>query len=315
MTTSPVDADARTLAELARDLLDHPSVAAVLAIARAEDVGDPVRGDVTTESVIDAGHRTRAAITAREAGIAAGLALVPRVIEVFESSVRFDPVRSDGDRIAVGDVLARLEGPTGEILLIERTVLNIVGHASGIASRTAEYVDAIEGTGAVVCETRKTLPGLRRLQKYAVRCGGGHLHRFGLHDAALYKDNHLAALPPGPLDETLGPALARARTGGDLRFVEVEVDTLEQFDELLRLPEDAVDIVLLDNMDPATMREAVTRRDATRPRWQLEASGGITLDTIRTKAESGVDRISVGALTHSVRNLDVGLDAESEISP
>ena len=147
------------------------------------------------------------------------------------------------------------------------------------------------------------------MQKYAVRCGGGHLHREGLHDAALYKDNHLAALGSGPLDLTLRPALERVRAGTPLRFVMVEVDTLEQLQELLRLEESLVDIVLLDNMPPPMLRQAVAMRDAERPRWLLEASGGITREAIASIAAAGVDRISIGGLTHSVRCLDIGLDA------
>ena len=172
-------------------------------------------------------------------------------------------------------------------------------------------MEAVAGTGAVICDTRKTTPGWRPLEKYAVRCGGGTLHRLSLADAALYKDNHLAGLPPGRWAQTLATAIRSVRSEHELRFVEVEVDTTEQLEAVFDLPAGLVDIALLDNMTPETLRAMVARRDAAAPHLQLEASGGVTLDTVRTIAESGVDRISVGALTHSATSLDVGLEAEA----
>ncbi len=301
------DPNALSLPELARRLVDHPATVRLLEAAREEDLGEC--GDVTSRSVIPAARRMRAAITAREPGVVAGLAVVPEICRVFRSGVTLEPALDDGDRCDAGQRLGVLEGPVRGVLGVERTVLNLLGQLSGVATTTHRHVELCVGTRAVVCETRKTVPGMRRLQKYAVRCGGGHLHRLGLHDAALYKDNHLAALPPGPLDETLVPALRRVRDEGPLRFVMVEVDTMEQLEELLRIDEELLDLVLLDNMPPETLRRAVERRDALRPRWRLEASGGITRETIASIAATGVDRISVGGLTHSVRCLDVGLDA------
>lgn len=295
------------LPELARRVLEHPSTARLLEAAREEDLG--AGGDVTSASVIDPGLHGRAAVVAREPGVIAGLAFVPAVLEAFGTSVAMHAERADGDRCDRGDRLAVLEGPVVDLLTVERTVLNLLGQLSGVATATHAHAQLLVGTSAVVCETRKTVPGMRRMQKYAVRCGGGHLHREGLHDAALYKDNHLAALGPGPLDRTLRRALERVRAGSPLRFVMVEVDTLEQFDELLRLEESLVDIVLLDNMPPPMLQQAVAMRDERRPRWRLEASGGITREAIAAIAAAGVDRISIGGLTHSVRCLDVGLDA------
>jgi nicotinate-nucleotide pyrophosphorylase (carboxylating) len=204
-----------------------------------------------------------------------------------------------------------VSGSLRHMLAIERTLLNIVGRLSGIATLTRQYVESITGTKAVICDTRKTTPGMRNLEKYAVRCGGGTLHRIGLYDAALYKDNHLALIPAAQLAETVAVAAKQARTRNDVRFVEVEVDSLKQFHELLRIEPGVIDIVLLDNMSPSNMREAVKIRDTANPALQLEASGGVNLETVRAIAESGVDRISVGALTHSVTCLDVGLDVRA----
>jgi nicotinate-nucleotide pyrophosphorylase (carboxylating) len=307
------DPNSLTLADLARRVVEHPSTERLLQAAREEDLGD--RGDVTSRSIIREGATTRTVLRSREPGVVAGLAVIPAVLDVFRARARFVARAADGDRCDRGDVLGEFEGSTRDILTVERTVLNLVGQLSGVATATRGYVDLVTGTRAAVCETRKTVPGMRALQKYAVRCGGGQLHRLGLHDAALFKDNHLAALPRGPLDQTLVPALDRVRESGDLRFVMVEVDTLEQFEELLRIDADLLDIVLLDNMPPKTLQQAVARRDQERPRWRLEASGGITRETIAAIAASGVDRISVGALTHSVRCLDVGLDTLVAVEP
>jgi nicotinate-nucleotide pyrophosphorylase (carboxylating) len=187
-------------------------------------------------------------------------------------------------------------------------MLNYLTLLSGTATAAAQFVDAVRGTKAAICDTRKTIPGLRTLQKYAARCGGATLHRIGLFDAALFKDNHLAGFGGDSLAVRAREAATRARASGSAAFVECEVDTLAQLDELLAIEEGVLDLILLDNMDPGSLAEAVRRRDARAPWITLEASGGVRLDTVRRIAASGVDRISVGAITHSATALDLGLD-------
>ncbi|MFK7960518.1 MAG: carboxylating nicotinate-nucleotide diphosphorylase [Phycisphaerales bacterium] len=306
---TPADAgDPRGLQRLGQAMANAAATARLLDVARDEDLARA--GDVTTASVIPEAAEDALVMRSRADGVVAGLVLLEPVVRAFDAKLHVELLASDGDRVAPGDVLARIRGPVRGILTVERTMLNLVSHLSGIATRTREAVDAVRGTKAAICDTRKTIPGMRHLQKYAVVCGGGTSHRAGLHDAALFKDNHLAALPDGPLNETLRPALIKAGLREGLRFVMVEVDTLQQLDELLQIEDDFIDIILLDNMSPETMANAVARRNARRPRWQLEASGGITPEAVRAVAESGVDRISLGALTHSVTCFDVGLDAE-----
>jgi nicotinate-nucleotide pyrophosphorylase (carboxylating) len=219
-------------------------------------------------------------------------------ISALDPAAEFQPGCSDGDRVAAGAVLARVEADARALLSAERTALNLLGRLSGVATLTAAYVAAVEGTGARIADTRKTTPGLRALEKYAVRCGGGLNHRFGLDDAILIKDNHVAACGG------IGPALERARAAaGHLVQVEIEVDSLVQLDEALPY---APDVIMLDNFSLADLRTAVAR---TGGRVRLEASGGVNLQTVRDIAETGVDVISVGALTHSAPVLDIGLDA------
>ena len=314
MTPPPIDLNQLSLDEVADQLVRIDATRALLELARAEDLGSS--GDVTSTALYgdeQAGGTPSSdcivRVVAREAGIVAGLPLIAMVADAFGMPAAVNLQSADGSPCAPGQTLATLAGPGLALLTVERTMLNLVGRMSGIATMTRTYVDAVQGTGAVICETRKTTPGLRGLEKYATRCGGAHLHRLGLYDAVLIKDNHLAALESGPLEETLRPALERAAASGPHRFVMVEVDTLSQFESLLCLPSDLIDIVLLDNMSTQELRDAVGMRDQHQPKWKLEASGGITLETIRAVAECGVDRISVGAITHSVRCLDVGLDA------
>ena len=304
------DLNALALDELLDALAPPARRAALLRVARDEDLADGI--DVTTESV-RALHdqRTVATVTARRCGVVAGLALIDEVIRAFDAPLTVTLHAADGASIDAGADVATLSGPAAAVLTVERTLLNLVGHLSGIATLTRAYVDAARGTNAVICETRKTLPGLRGLEKYAVRCGGGTLHRVGLHDAALYKDNHLAHLDAAAWTDALADAIRRARANVALRFVEVEVDTLAQLDALLGLDAGLVDLVLLDNMTPAQLRDAVAQRDTRQPSIGLEASGGITLDAIPAIAATGVDRISVGALTHSAGSFDFGLDIAS----
>ncbi|MHC4948229.1 MAG: carboxylating nicotinate-nucleotide diphosphorylase [Planctomycetota bacterium] len=302
------DLNALPLDGLFAELTADGSLDRLLGAAVAEDLGEA--GDVTTLALDGMDAPVRAAVVAREAGVAAGLAAVPAALAAFDASLAWTPGVSDGAAVAAGRRLGGLDGPRSDLLRVERTLLNLLGRLAGVATLTRRYVDAVAGTGAVVCDTRKTTPGLRRLEKYAVRCGGGTLHRLGLSDGVLIKDNHLAGVGVGALAETVAAAARRARAlAAPLRFVGVEVDTLDQLDAVLSIAgADAPDLVLLDNMTPDALREAVRRRDAARSAARLEASGGVTLETVRAIAETGVDRIAVGALTHSAPALDVALD-------
>ena len=300
------DLNALTLPQLFTALAADGSLDRLLSAARAEDLGEI--GDVTTRSIIHDEWDVRAVGVARQAGTVAGLAVIPRLLESFDCDARFEAVASDGEACAAGQVLWRLLGDLRPILAVERTMLNLIGRLSGIATLTRCYVEAIAGTTAVICDTRKTTPGLRGLEKYAVRCGGGTLHRVGLHDAVLYKDNHLQHLGPSEFAQAVADAAKRARDQFDLRFVQVEVDTLGQLQFVLGCEGGLIDMILLDNMAPDQLREALASRDKRAPEILLEASGSITLQTVRAVAETGVDRISVGALTHSAMCLDIGLD-------
>ena len=307
-----IDPNAVTLPEFAEAVSRTGHTRRLLELARDEDLGVPPR-DLTGELLFEPGTRRRVRLNARSAGVAAGLAFIPEVIAVFAQEgepIGLKPLATDGDAIEPGDTLAELDGSAQAIVRIERTMLNLVARLSGVATRTAAFVRAIEGTKAAICDTRKTTPGMRLLEKYSVRCGGGVCHRLGLHDAVLVKDNHIAGLADDELAGVLARAATKAKSvGGVLRFVQVEVDTLDQLDHVLGLPSGLIDMVLLDNMAPGLLREAVRRRDAASPRTVLEASGGVTMDTVRAIAETGVDRISVGGLTHQAVSLDLGLDA------
>ncbi len=250
----------------------------------------------------------RADVVARKPGVVAGMPIVPLVLTELGAAVEARLLVSDGDKIEAGQTLATLSGSAADILTAERIVLNFLGRLSGIATLTRQYVDAVEGTAAKVYDTRKTTPGWRLLEKYAVRCGGGFNHRLGLHRAVMIKDNHVALAKQEGL--TLPAAVERVRRSlvernADLEAIEVEVDSLEQLDAVLPMEPD---IVLLDNMAAAELAKAVELRNRVARDVVLEASGGVNLDTIAAIASSGVDRISVGALTHSAASLDVGLD-------
>jgi len=263
--------------------------------ALCEDLGRA--GDLTTDSVVSVEAEAEAAIVARREGRVAGAEVAARVFRILDPAVETDILVDDGVDAASGDPLVRLCGPARAILTAERIALNILGRLCGIATLTRAFVRAVEGTGAQVVCTRKTTPGLRALEKYAVRCGGGASHRFGLDDAVLIKDNHLAVAGG------VRRAVERARAGvGHMVKIELEVDTLAQLEEGLAV---GVDAVLLDNMDPETLRQAVTLVDG---RCLTEASGGIDLETAAAVAATGVDLLSVGALTHSAPWLDVSLE-------
>ncbi|HYH30799.1 MAG TPA: carboxylating nicotinate-nucleotide diphosphorylase [Pseudonocardia sp.] len=253
--------------------------------------------DATTTATVPADAIATAAFTTREPGVLAGLPAARAVLDEVVGDYEVLGARADGERLAAGESALIVRAPVRGLLTAERTVLNLLCHLSGVATATAAWVDAVAGTNARIRDTRKTLPGLRLLEKYAVRCGGGVNHRLGLGDAVLIKDNHVAAAG------SVGAALAAARAAAPDLPSEVEVDTLDQLDEVLAL---GAELVLLDNFDVERTREAVRRR-GDRP-TQLESSGGLVLANARAYAETGVDYLSVGALTHSVRALDLGLD-------
>lgn len=289
-------------------------------MVRAAVLDDLERGqDWTTVSLVPMEAMGRANIVARADGVVAGLPAVQIVIDEMDSRIKLQPSDTvrDGLRVARGTVLATISGPARSLLTAERTLLNFLGHLSGIATLTRQFVDAAIGTKARIYDTRKTLPGWRRLEKYAVRQGGGHNHRTGLFDAILIKDNHLAlgVSVAGNSRFTPAEAVRHARDFLSQNFpaedarrqmiVEVEVDSLDQLQQVL--PE-RPDIVLLDNMSPDILRQAVAMRNALAPEVELEASGGVSLSTVAGIAAAGVDRISAGALTHSAVSFDVALD-------
>jgi nicotinate-nucleotide pyrophosphorylase (carboxylating) len=281
----------------------------LIDLALAEDLGDA--GDVTVQSLLPRPGTGRAAFVARSAGVLAGVEAAELVYRAVDPSVSFERLKDDGSLLRKGDQIARIAGSLPSLLIGERTALNFVQRLSGVATMTRRFVDAVAGLSAKILDTRKTTPGWRRLEKYAVRCGGGHNHRTGLFDMILVKDNHLASLriadPKAAVAETVRRARAYCASHDPRLPVEIEVESLDQLDAALAAKPD---IILLDNMPPDTMREAVRRRQAIAPSVQLEASGGITLETVRPIAETGVDRISVGALTHSAPAWDLALDFE-----
>ena len=283
--------------------LDADAVSNLIARTIAEDLAGGE--DVTTNATVPEEQRSRASFGVRADGCIAGIDVATAVVDMVCGPAMSTVVAHvrDGARVRPGDVLAVVEAPTRSLLTAERTALNLLCHLSGIATATSRWADAIKGTGAAVRDTRKTTPGLRALEKYAVRCGGGQNHRMSLSDAALVKDNHIAAA--GGVAE----AFARVRAAAPDLPVEIEVDDLDQLREAMSA---GADLVLLDNMNPDTLREAVeiaaAHRHDTGRAVLLEASGGLTLDNARAVAETGVDFISVGALTHSSPILDIGLD-------
>lgn len=288
---TPAQETARLIPNLPQVMLE-PLVRAALL----EDLGRA--GDITSDAIVPAGARGQTRLVARQPGVLAGLELARLAFRLIDPEIRFQALLADGARLEPGSEIARIEGPARGMLTAERTALNFLGHLSGVATATASIADAIAHTRCKVTCTRKTMPGLRAVQKYAVRVGGGSNHRHGLDDAVLIKDNHVA------FAGGVAQALARARAAvGHMVKIELEVDTLEQLDEALAA---GVDVVLLDNMDHDTLREAVRRVDG---RAVTEASGRITPETAPAIAATGVDLMAVGWLTHSARVLDIGLDS------
>ena len=265
--------------------------------ALEEDLGSA--GDITTDAIVPAGAQDNARMVARKPGVVAGLDLAEAAFRALDPGARFTRVVEDGGKVEASGTIARISAKTRALLTGERTALNFVNRLSGIATLTSAYVAAVEGTGARIACTRKTTPSLRALEKYAVRAGGGVNHRFGLYDAVLVKDNHIAA--SGGLANALN--MLRARTRHFVK-IEVEVDTLDQLEKALHFP---IDAVLLDNMDVETLKKAVA---LVKGRVVTEASGGVTLENVREVAMTGVEVISVGALTHAARSLDSSLEWE-----
>jgi nicotinate-nucleotide pyrophosphorylase (carboxylating) len=288
------------------EALRHPTVLALLRRSVAEDVDPdgtwapgafpPAEGDITSRATLSEGAVLEGRLVAKEAGVVAGLPLARALFGMVDEGLSLDATVDEGERVEPGQVVARVAGPGRALLTAERPALNLVGRLSGIAILTRRFVEAVAHTEARILDTRKTLPGARRPNKYAVRQGGGHNHRLGLFDMVLIKDNHIDGA--GGITQ----ALQRVRDAyGDQYRVEVEVKTLDELDEALAA---GPDLILLDNMDVPTLRRAVDRADGQVP---LEASGGVTLDTVAAIAETGVDRISVGALTHSASTLDLSI--------
>lgn len=295
------------LPDLYRSLAATGLVRRLLELARDEDLG-PNGVDLTGAAMSGRGG-LEARVVARGACVVAGLAAMDDLVEVFGGGVGIEPLNADGSRVEAGEAVAAVRGDAAAVVRIERTMLNLLGRLSGVASRTAEFVRAMGPTGALLYDTRKTTPGLRVLEKYAVRCGGGRCHRMGLYDAVMFKDNHIAGVPGDRLGEHLLGLVTRARAAGEAAFIEVEADSLDQLDAVLSMSPGVVDVVLLDNMPPVELVEAVARRDRLAPSLLLEASGGVSLETIGTIAQTGVDRISVGSLTTRAVGVDFGLDA------
>lgn len=267
------------------------------AVSRAlkEDFGDA--GDITTNAAIPASAAASALIAARKPGVIAGVDAAIAAFRLVDPAINAIVEKDDGARVSKGDVILKLDGPARGVLSAERVALNFMGHLSGIASATAALVEKVKGTDARIVCTRKTTPGLRAFEKHAVRCGGGHNHRFGLYDAVMIKDNHIAAA--GGIKKAVSAVRASV---GHMVKIEVEIDGLDQLEDALA---GGADVILLDNMAPADMKQAVA---INKGRAVLEASGNVTVNTVRAIAETGVEVISSGWITHSAPNLDLGLD-------
>jgi nicotinate-nucleotide pyrophosphorylase (carboxylating) len=290
----------------------------IIQLAKREDLGSQ-NDDVTSRLLVDENAIGVGTLLQKEVGIVCGLPIVEMVCRAYDERLRVEQIPGFHLEIiesrfsdARTTPLLRIRGPLRSLLSAERVILNFLQHLSGVATQTQRYVRRVDGTGAKIYDTRKTTPGLRLLEKYAVRCGGGENHRMGLFDGLLVKDNHLAAVPIKELSAFLSGVIGQSRAEDPTRFVEVEVDTLDQLREVLKV--EAIDAILLDNMDCPAMTTAVEMRDRAnrRGRTALEASGGVTLETVRPIALTGVERIAVGALTHSVTSLDIGLDVETQ---
>lgn len=297
---------------LCREEPGRTLVRRLLTLAYDEDVPE---GDVTSEAGVPPDARARGVIACRRTpGVLCGVDALRDAADLLTPGCRVAPLARDGNAVEPGQPVVRLEGPARRVLALERLALNLISRLSGVSTRTRAYVQALpRATHARVFDTRKTTPGLRRLEKYAVRCGGGFLHRLNLSDALLIKDNHIAPVPRGSLGAWTRDVARRARAahGDRLRFIEVEVDSPDGLHQVLTHAVGEIDIVLLDNMDPGSLARCVALRDRMAPRVLLEASGGVTLESIGAIARTGVDRISSGDLTHHAVSLDFGLDFDA----
>lgn len=290
-----------------QDFITEQKLTRLINLAKAEDMG-PDDCDITSSLFVPESLQASATIGARQNGRLAGAALIPQILAAYDSRLQYTANLHDSQAVSPGQSVGVIQGPLQSLLSAERVVLNFMTHLSGIASITALYVAAVKGTKAGIYDTRKTIPGLRGLHKYAVACGGGFNHRIGLYDAILVKDNHIAHTPNAQLGDALAKAIAKARTLKPAPlFIEVEVDTLVQLEVILKA-KPAPDMILLDNMTNVELVTAVVLRDKLAPQVELEASGGVNLLTVTEIAQTGVDRIAVGALTHSAPSLDLGLD-------
>ncbi|MHC4784254.1 MAG: carboxylating nicotinate-nucleotide diphosphorylase [Planctomycetota bacterium] len=283
--------------------LDMAKVQPLIDIAIREDFG---RGDPTSEITVCADEIARGYLISREEIVVSGMEMVPTILKQYDPRLEFKPLVADGCRASVADRLGTIKGPLRSMLSAERVVLNFLQRLCGISTMTWKFVSATRGTKAKIYDTRKTIPGWRELEKYAVRCGGGFNHRMSLGDAVMFKDNHIAELGP-KFEPKLTKMVEQARANKNVKFVVVEVDHVDdQLDRVLTIP--GVDIILLDNMGQWQLRHAVELRDQIGKKPLLEASGSITLNNVLTVASCGVDRISVGAVTHSAIAVDIGLD-------
>ncbi len=288
----------------------------LIQLAKREDLGSD---DVTSRLLIPEDKIGVGTLMQKETGIACGLPIVEMICRAYDERLRVEQIPGFHMELIEGRFsdarttpLLRVRGPMRSLLAAERVILNFLQHLGGVATQTQRFVRRVAGTQAKIFDTRKTIPGMRLLDKYAVRCGGGMNHRIGLFDGLLVKDNHIAAVPLRELSNFLSHTIARSRAEDPTRFVEVEVDNLEQLREVLKV--EGMNVVLLDNMDCPTMEQAVAMRNTANKKGivEMEASGGVTLETVRQIALTGIERIAVGALTHSALALDVGLDVEDQ---
>ena len=286
----------------------------LVQLARREDLG-PRGDDVTSRLLVGEDVIGVGTLLQKSVGVACGLPIVEHVCRAYDERLRVELIPGFHMELiegrfsdAAATPLLRIRGPVRSLLSAERVVLNFLQRMSGVATLTNRFAKRVDGTRAKIYDTRKTIPGWRALDKYAVRCGGGWNHRVGLYDGLLVKDNHVAAVPVRELSGFLAGIVARSRAEDPKRLVEVEVDTLEQLQEVLKV--DGIDVVLLDNMDCPRMQSAVEMRDRINKKVELEASGGVTIETVRSIALTGVERIAVGAITHSAPAMDIGLDIE-----
>jgi nicotinate-nucleotide pyrophosphorylase (carboxylating) len=306
-TPSSSPAQSASLPDIHR-FITPEKLLALVQTAVDEDLG-PQHIDLTGTLMIKEDAIADAVIRTRQDGRIAGGALLPLIAKAYDPAITCEILLPDGSKVHTGDIIARFKGPHRSLLAMERVALNFTTFLSGIATLTETYVQAVEGFKAHICDTRKTIPGLRGLSKYAVLCGGGYNHRIGLFDAVLVKDNHLARIPLPQLTKEIATLIQRAKSlTPKPTFVEVEVDTLQQAEKVLKAKPD---IILLDNMQLVELSQAVDLRNRLAPTVLLEASGGVSLKTVRVIAQAGVDRISIGALTHSAPSLDLGMDIDT----